>query len=94
MLTHLKYNTKKGTTMIQNKQILTTDEALAIYCPNAKTLREICGDDTAKLQDYCQQLGCTPDEVIINKQDMMTLVNFAPISASKKLEFRQMLSGM
>ena len=80
---------------MQTKQpILSRDEAIAKYCPNAKTLREICGDDTVKLQDYCQQLGCTPDEVMINKQDMMTLVNFAPISASKKLEFRQMLSGM
>ena len=80
---------------MQTKQpILTTDEAIAKYCPNAKTLREICGDNTAKLQDYCQQLGCTPDEVMIDKQDMMTLVNFAPISASEKLKYRMMLSQL
>lgn len=80
---------------MQTKQpILTSDEAIAKYCSNAKTLREICEDDATKLEAYCQQLGCTPDEVMINKQDMMRLVNFAPISASEKLKYRMMLSQL
>lgn len=78
--------------MRSNKPILTVDEALAKYCPNTKTLREMCGDDTQKLEDACRQMECGPDELMITTKEMMTLVNFAPISAQKKLEFRKILS--
>jgi len=80
--------------MRNNNSILTTNEAIAQYCPNAKTLREICGDDIQRLDDLCIQMNCEPDDVMIGIAEMMTLVNFAPISAANKLKYRKALSDL
>jgi len=80
--------------MRNNNSILNIDEAISEYCPNAKTLREICGDDIQRLDDLCAQMKCEPDDVMIGITEMMTLVNFAPISAANKLKYRKALSEL
>ena len=68
----------------KHKNILTATEAIAKYCPNARTLKEIFKDNPKQLKEVCQNLNCSPNEIMLNKDEIITLINFAPLSASDK----------
>ena len=76
----------------RTSDILTIDEAIAKFCPAAKTIEELFNGDEPRIIQTCKALNCSRTEVMINASEIRQLIKNAPIDNNSKKHFNNLIS--
>lgn len=79
---------------VEHERILTNEEAIKEYCPNARTVEEVCEGDEVKIAAMCKALGCNRYEKLITPDEAKVLIAHAPVCKNKRDVFTKAMDDI